>query len=145
MLAGSFQNKIKKLNKQLQFISSNDSTKPIGLYRITDNSIEHICGTDRSEIPEFTVYDKRGHILKGGWRRVLMILISKKLINKTKAEIIFSANLNTIKRDLTIEESSIDRALKQAAIFYDDGGIDMKKDDLIDIAAMIHKERNHAC
>jgi len=145
MFISNFQNKIKKLNKQLHFIAPTNLSKPIALCQITDNSIEHICGTDRNSTPEFPIYDKKGHIFKSGWRRVLMILLSKKLINKNKAEILFSTVLDGRKKPYQIEESSIDRALRQAAIPYDKDGIDMKKDDLMDIGAMIRKEREHAC
>lgn len=144
MLVGSFQRKIKQLNSQLHFIASSDQTKPIALYKITDNSIEHICGTDRNDVPEFSFYDKKGHIVKSGWRRTLTILIKKHLINKKKAEYLFSAVLDGRKRGYIIEESAIDRALRQATIQLDEG-FDMKKDDMFDIAAMIRKERDHAC
>lgn len=145
MLAGSFQRKVRQLNPQLHFIASSDVTKPIGLYRITDNNIEHICGVDRNDVPEFAIHDKKGHIIKAGWRRTLMVLLRRKLISRNKAEILFSTVLDGRKLGYKIEESDVDRALRQATIQYDDGGIDMKKDDMFDIAAMIRKERDHAC
>lgn len=144
MLAGVFQNKIKKLNHRLYFIASSDTSKPIALYRISDNNIEHICGTDRNDVPEFPIHDKKGHILKGGWRRTLMILLKKKLINKNKAEILFSTVLDGRKVGYTIEESAINRALRQATVQLDEG-FEMKKDDMFDIAGMIRQERDHAC
>jgi len=142
----SFYSKIRKLNNHLQFIAPSDESKPVALYYINGNKFEHICGVDRHNlVPEFPIYDKQGHMIKGGWRRVLMILLQKKLISKTKAEILFNTVLDGRKKAFIIEESSINRALKQAAIPYDDGGLDMKKDDLMDIAAMIRQERTHAC
>lgn len=148
MLIGSFQSNVKRLNKNIRFLASG-SNKPISLCLVKGDEIEHICGTDRNETPEFPIYDKQGHIVKSGWRRVLMILLQKKLISKPKAEILFSTVLDGRRKAFVIEESSVDRALKQAAIPYDDGGLDMKKDDLMDIAAMIRqerdKERTHAC
>jgi hypothetical protein len=144
MLVGIFQNKIKQLNPKLRFIAVNDESKPIALYYITDSNIEHICSTDRNDVPEFALHDKKGHIIKGGWRRTLMILLKKKLISKNKAEILFSTPLDGRKRGYVVEESDIDRALRQATIQLEDG-IDMKKDDMFDIAAMIRQERKHAC
>lgn len=144
MLVGSFQRKVRQLNHQLHFIAASDQSKPIALYRITDNNIEHICGTDRNDVPELSIYDSKGHIIKAGWRRTLMILLKKKLISKNKAEVLFSTVLDGRKRGYVIEESPIDRALRQATIQLEDG-IDMKKDDMFDIAAMIRKERDHAC
>lgn len=144
MFIGNFIQKIRKLNRKLCFISASDTAKPIGLYQYTDNNINHICGVDRGFIPEFIVYDKKGRIIKGGWRRVLMILLQKKLINKNKAEILFRTVLDGRKIKSIIEDSDVDRALKQAAT-PNDKGIEMKRDDLMDIAAMIRKERTHAC
>jgi hypothetical protein len=144
MLVGIFHSYLRILNPKIKIFAVADTTKPLGLYLVTDNFIEHICGSDRNEVPEFTYFDKKGHIIKSGWRRIVEILIDRKLVNKSKAEILFSAVFDGRKREMVIEESDIDRAMKQAFTVLKSGNenhIESKHDDIMDIASMIRKER----
>lgn len=88
MLAGDFQHKLKKLNKNLQIISG-DEKYPAGLYLMFYGEPVHICGVDRNIIPERTISDGKGHIVKSGWIRVLKILIAKQFIDPNKASSLF--------------------------------------------------------
>ena len=89
MLAGDFQRKIKKLNPQLHIFCGNDDRKGAGLFRIAKGEYEAIIGVDKSFVPEWTIYDDYGHIVKSGWRRVVKNLIKRRLVNRHKAEQVF--------------------------------------------------------
>lgn len=92
MFAGDFYQKLKKLNKNL-VIFGKDERYAAGLYLYVYGEFIHICGVDWNELPERTVTDEKGHIILGGWRRVLKILIQKQLVNLYKAEKVFQTNL----------------------------------------------------
>jgi hypothetical protein len=144
MLAGTFQQKVRRLNSSLRFIACANENRPIGLYRILDNDIEHLCGTDRNDVPEFSSYDGKGHILKSGWRRTVEVLIGRGLVSKNKAEIEFGTTFNKKNTKNVIEEDPIMRAIRQYSSPTKDG-IEMRRDDVMDIAREIKKEKSNAC
>ena len=52
-----------------------------------------ICGIDKNFVPEKRELWADGRIRKGGWRRVLKILIQRKLVDRRYAEKIFGTHL----------------------------------------------------
>ena len=114
MLSGDFLRKLKKLNKNLAvFCGYDDSAKPAGLYLMYYGEPIHICGVDRNYLPEFPIHDAKGHIIKGGWRRVLNILVAKRLIDKYEAQKVFRTEIKRLNMVINIEEDATYRAMKQ--------------------------------
>lgn len=94
MLAGDFARNLRKLNPELRIFCGNDDTKPAGLFFVRKGEYRDICGVDKNIVPEFKVGLWDGTIIKQGWRDVLMLLVTKKMINKFKAERLFQTTLN---------------------------------------------------
>lgn len=94
MLAGQFEQKLRKLNSRIRICCLDNNSRAAGVYQIrTDGEYEEICGTDKHYLPEHTVFNKDTSIRLGGWRRVLRILIQKGLIDRRKAEKLFGTSL----------------------------------------------------
>lgn len=130
MIPGIFNKYLNKLNSHLRIFSNGERA---GIYYTDGIQIpEHICGIDIQDIPEFSIYDSKGHILKAGWRRTIQILISKNLINKYKAEKIFSTSFSSYyNTPYKIEKSSIDKAVQECKT----------NDEFVDVGRMIRKEQ----
>jgi hypothetical protein len=82
MLSGDFLHKIKKLNPKLN-IFQGDTNKLAGIYYV-DYQGEYIpvCGIDKSEVPQWSEYDTKGHIVKSGWYRAVSIIYNQKLATR---------------------------------------------------------------
>lgn len=104
MLAGTFQQKIKKLNKNLRIFCGNDNSKPAGLYIVFFGEYVPICGVDKNELPDRTIVADTGHIIKGGWRRVVNLLIQKKLVDHNKAQRVFGTELKLANKKIRIAD-----------------------------------------
>ena len=142
MFFGTFEQKLRKLNPRLKVFKTHDSAKgPWGLYLISKwgGSIDHVCGVSSNNgfIYELTERRWDGYILRQGWRRVLQILISKKLVDKNKATRVFSTSFEGNRgRGLVIEKDPITRAMEAARdIGYKKTGLQdyVEVDDLVDI------------
>lgn len=95
MLSGTFAQKLRKLNKDVRIFCGDDSNRAAGLFIVLpDGEYQEVCGVDKNQVPEWTVYDEGGRIVKAGWRRTLKVLIGRKLIDRKKAEKLFSADLS---------------------------------------------------
>jgi hypothetical protein len=101
MLAGEFQRKLRALNKDLRIWCGDDSSRPAGLFIVQRGQGEHdnadyveICGVDKNWVPEHVEYNANGTYHKGGWRRVLRILIQKGLVDRRHAERVFNTSLS---------------------------------------------------
>lgn len=142
MLPGTFYHKLQKLNPYLRILSNGIRQS---LYIVDGcNAPLHLCGVDRNDIPEFTIYDKKGHIIKAGWRRTVEILIFNKLVKRNLAEKIFSAVFDKRNSLMIIEDDPIDKAIAAASTpsrIKNTKGIDMKKNDVMDISKMIRGAR----
>lgn len=136
MFPGDFQAKLRKLNKNLFILCGNDDSKPAGLYlKFYDEPI-HICGVDRNDIPEFTISDSKGHIIKAGWRRTLNILISKRLIDKKEAQNLFRTELKRGVKHIEIEQDPTYRAMAEITarrMEQRDGAVKDKKGNLVPV------------
>lgn len=99
MLSGEFERKLRQLNPDIRIFCGDDDTKAAGVFRtIRDTSglpngdYQELCGCDKNWVPERTEIDETGKILRGGWRRVLRILITKHLVDRKAAERVFATN-----------------------------------------------------
>jgi hypothetical protein len=93
MLAGDFQRKLRKLNPRLRIFCGNDDSKAAGIFTIENGEYEHICGVDKSYLPEWSFVKDNGMIVKGGFRRPLKILIEKGYIDRLAAQKLFNVRL----------------------------------------------------
>ena len=138
MMAGDFAKKLRRLNPKLRIYAGNDDTKPAGVYLHSDTGEPtDICGVAKSWVPEFSERDTSGHILRGGWNRVLHILVSLKLIDKTRSHYFFGYWDEHKTPAYYVEKSQIDRDLASAQ--RDDHR--WKRDELVDIGREIAKAR----
>lgn len=94
MHPGDFARNLRILNRNLRIFCGNDDTKPASIYYVKNGEEETVCGIDKNYVPEWIIWNEDGSIAKGGWRRALKILIDKKLINRSKAEKLFRADLS---------------------------------------------------
>lgn len=93
MLAGDFERKLQKLNKDLKIFCGNDDSKPAGIFHVIRGEYTQICGIDKNYLTEYPIYREDGAIIRSGWRRALKILLDKGLISRSKAERIFNTYL----------------------------------------------------
>jgi len=93
MLAGDFERKLQKLNKDLKIFCGNDDSKPAGIFHVVNGEYTEICGIDKGYVSEYSFVRSDGIIIRSGWRRALKILLGKGLISRYKAERIFNTYL----------------------------------------------------
>jgi hypothetical protein len=172
MLSGDFQRKLKKLNRNLHIYCGNDDRRPAGLYwskyqmGIESNPEDHveICGVDKNYLPELPIVDENNHLVKGGWRRVLVMLIARKLVDKRKAESLFSTGFDKavmtpinketdpiLRAIAEVEQRNLERNEGKARDFMRIGATaeeamkaaknTYKRDEMVDIARMIHQKK----
>jgi hypothetical protein len=114
MLAGDFYKKLKKLNRHFVIICNENPKFPAGLYYQTDWEQVHICGVDRNYLPEYTQWSGR-FIEKGGWRRVLKLLLGKGLVDRRSVYKVFGVDMSYGHRPASHRwEDPIEKALKEA-------------------------------
>ena len=94
MLAGDFERKLRKLNRNLRIFCGDDDSRAAGIYQVIRGEYTEICGVDKNELPEHSIREPNGAFIKAGWRRTLKILIKKGLIDRNKAEKLFRARLH---------------------------------------------------
>lgn len=139
MLVGTFQQKIRSLNKNLVFMAVENSDKPIALYNYEKGDLTHVCGTDRNDVPEFSLCDRKGRILKSGWRRTVEILIGQGLVDKYRAQSVFGAVFDKRHGEFTIDPDPIHKAINDFSK-PTKTGIEMKRDDIMDIGKAIREK-----
>lgn len=93
MLSGEFQRKLRSLNRKLRVFCGDSSTTPAGIFLLTPDGYEDIMGVDKNYVPEHSEFNENGSIRKGGWRRVLRLLIQRRLIDRWHAERVFNTHL----------------------------------------------------
>ena len=94
MLAGDFQRKLKKLNRNLKIFCGDWDTRPAGIFHVVKGEYTELCGIDKHYIPENSIMAPHGAHIKGGWRRALRILIRAGLIDRKAAEALFKTSLH---------------------------------------------------
>jgi hypothetical protein len=99
MMAGDFQQKLRKLNSKLHIFCGDDPSKPAGIYFVENGEYMDVCGIDKNWVPEHQERYADGRIKKGGWRRALRIMIQRRLIDRFKAERVFGTHLKYGRND----------------------------------------------
>jgi hypothetical protein len=142
MIYGIFKEKLHKLNPRLKVFENCEPEKnPWGLYLVSPfgTEIKHICGVSvrNGFIYELTERRWDGYILRQGWRRILKILLTKKLIDKKKAESLFSTSFDGNRgKGLVIKKDPLTLAMEDARQRgQEKSGIEgyVQVDDLVDI------------
>jgi hypothetical protein len=147
MLSGEFERKLQKLNKNLRVCCGDNPNRPAGLYYIQCGEYIQVCGVDKNWVGENIEYDYKGHIIKSGWKRVLKILASRKLIDKQYANRVFNTDLSVkIMSNTEIICDPILNMIQQAKIrgyHVEDGEVKpvYGQDDMADIGKEIRKSR----
>ncbi len=93
MLAGDFQRKLRKLNKDVRIFCGDNDSRPASVFIDNDGEFDIVCAVDKNWLPEYPVFDDIGKVVKGGWRRVLKVLVQRKLVDRMRAERIFGTHL----------------------------------------------------
>lgn len=70
-----------------------------------------LCGVAKNFVPEYSEYNAQGKMTKGGWRRVLKILIEKKLVDRRQSYKYFGHWDEHREPTHTVELSQVDKAL----------------------------------
>ena len=142
MLYCDFYKKLRKLNSRLRIYGDDTApNRPWGLYVLEKDGGErkHICGISKTGGMVYELTERRwdGYIIRQGWRRVIKILLSKKLVSKYNAEKEFSTSFEGNRgRGLTIEKDPLTRAMDEAKVRgYNKTGAEnyVEVDDLVDI------------
>lgn len=144
MLSGDFARNLRILNRNLRVYCGNDDSKPAGLYQVIDGEYRSICGVDKNYLPEFTIWDKKGHIIKSGWRRILDILILSKLVNRKQAMKVFRTYFEHPNTKCVIEEDPIRKEIKQLQVDAAYKG-KVNTDWMMDISKEINKRHERPC
>jgi hypothetical protein len=151
MMASDFKAKLHKLNSRLQISAGDDAKRPAALWMYKDGEPMDICGVDKNWIQEFPTYDQYGKMIKGGWNRILVMLVSMKLIDRTKSYKIFGRWDIHREPPYTTELKPLDRAIAQlqARSYREiDSPLDGQRitvpvynnDDVYDIGKMVKKQ-----
>lgn len=90
-----FERKVRQLNSNLRVWWGSDERRPGSLFIVVAGEVVDICGIDKYGMPENTIFDKEGHVVKGGWRRPLLILLARRLISRQKTEKVFQTRFKT--------------------------------------------------
>lgn len=160
MLASDFQKKIKRLNPRLRIYCGDNPDRPAGLYIVRNGEYEELCGVDKNYINEWPTYDKYGKMIRGGWHRVLQLLIGKKLISREYSYKLFGNWSLHREPVFTAEQRDVDRAISQlqkSPVAYrtvQNPLVDDKEDlitvpvydndDVYDIGQMVKKDQRQA-
>lgn len=113
LLAGEFERLLRRLNPDLRVYCGNDDHRPAGLYLLKNGQIEELGGVDKNFVPDQTILDKTGRIVKKGWRAVLMNLVARRLVRyedavKAMPELRFRVAPTVVEK----EEREIDKAVR---------------------------------
>jgi len=143
MLASDFQAKLRKLNKNLRIFCGDNDSRLAGLYHVVGGEYKDIIGVDKNYLPEWPVMDEQGRILKGGWRRVVRLLIEQGLIDRRRAEAVFGTQIIGTRRPPIVGpyKDPIQAAIEESQTrgFMKTGKPAMAKDDLMDLASEVNK------
>jgi len=93
MLAGDFQRRLRRMNKELR-VFCGDSNRAAGLYHVVNGEYEELCGIDKNYVPEFPTCEPNGRIIRRGWRSVVQLLIGRKLVSRDWAQKVFSTHFD---------------------------------------------------
>lgn len=80
--AGDFARKLKKLNSKLRIYAGNDDSKPAGLWMYYQGEVRELIGVDKNYLHEWPTYTRHGKMVRGGWNRVIKMLVETKLVDR---------------------------------------------------------------
>lgn len=145
MLASDFQRKLRKLNPELHIFCGDNDSRLAGIFHVVGGEYKDLIGIDKNYIPEWPQVDEMGRIVKSGWRRVMRHLIEAGFVDRRRAERVFSTQIiGTRKPDLSRQwEDPINKEINKAYErgFLKTGKPAMAKDDLMDLANVISKQK----
>lgn len=156
MLPGDFYRKLKKLNSRLRIYCADDNSRPAGLWMWKDGELFEICAVDKNDLREWPTYNQYGKMIKGGWNRVLAILVQAKLIDLHQSQKLFGYWNEHREPVQYFDKKPIDRAIEQLqAVKYrtienplNEGQMIevpvYNKDDVYDIGKMVAKENKRS-
>jgi hypothetical protein len=110
-----FARKLKKLNKNLWIAIKDNPNTPAGLHIVIGGEPIFICGVDKGELPRHTQWNEEGRIIKGGWFRVLKILLQRDLIDRRQTEKVFRTGLNFPYQRVTADQDPVLKAIHEKA------------------------------
>lgn len=102
MLSGDFARNLRKLNSNLRVFCGDDDSRAAGLFRVVNGKYINVCGIDKNFVRELPVYKPNGELLRSGWRRVLLMLVSEGLIQRDAAEKVFNTSLRDSRFNLAV-------------------------------------------
>lgn len=136
MMSSDFQKALKEMNSRLSIFCGDDDSKPAGIWYLQKNGeYQPISGIDKNWVPEYSEFDKKGHRIVGGWRRVLRELIARKLITLAQTRKRFGYWNERPEKIWTPEPDKILKELQNH-----EGDV-WKKDDIVDVGREIAKTR----
>jgi hypothetical protein len=152
MMASDFNQKIKLLNRRLQITAGDDKSRPAALWMYKDGEVMDICGVDKNWIEEFPTYNQYGKMIKGGWNRILVMLIGMKLIDRHQSYKIFGNWQLHREPPKVFDLKPLDRAISQMqAVSYKEieSPLDGQRitvpvysnDDIYDIGKMVKGDK----
>lgn len=113
MLAGEFERKLYKLNRSLKVFCRDNPRTPAGVFLLLSNGeYEDICGVDKNYVPEHSEFYADGQHKKGGWRRVLRLLINRRLIDRWQAQKVFNTHLEYAPKIPRAKRINVEHQLK---------------------------------
>lgn len=82
MMASDFARKLRRLNPKLRIYAGNDDTKAAGLWMYYQGEVRELCGVDKNYLHEWPTYTRHGKMVRGGWNRVIKMLVGTKLVDR---------------------------------------------------------------
>jgi hypothetical protein len=159
MQTHELERKLRKLNPKLHIHYGVLDNRPASLWYDAPgwqgSEVEELCGIPKDNVPEWSVMSPSGKMLKGGWNRVLKLLVSKGLINRYESYKYFEHWDTHRYPGHFVEATTLDAAIKDIEEnrtimkrienpLCKGEMIDVKtyrKDDIVDIGRLV-KEKN---
>jgi hypothetical protein len=135
MMSGDFQLKLRRCNRRLRIHCGDNPNRAAAVYDPADPEVA-LVGIDKNLIPEFPIYDEKGRMVKGGWRRAIEALIKTGWLNKQRAEKVFGTEFNSQGPKPVAVEDQIMKAVDEVRSHEK-----VNKLDLQDVAQMIRAEK----
>jgi hypothetical protein len=116
MQTRDFERKLKLLNPKLHIYYGVDDSKSAGVWYDAPgwngSEVEELCGVPKENIPEWSEMSPTGKMLKGGWNRVLVLLVSNKIIDRHASYKYFGYWDEHRFPGFIVEASKLDKAIK---------------------------------
>src|SRR5258708_10047564 len=155
MQTRDFERKLRKLNPKLHIYYGYDDSKSAGVWYDapgwSGSEVEEMCGVPKDNVPEWSEMSSTGKMLKGGWNRILKLLIAKGIIDRSATYRYFGYWDEHKFPGFYVETSQVEKAIKDVEThrvimkrienpLCDGEMISVKtyrKDDIVDIGHLI--------